>query len=68
MLSSKNCKIICIILTIIIVLILIRAFTNQGKLWDYEYYRLNQNCDQVCSNPVSSGECEICKIQQSIKK
>jgi hypothetical protein len=72
MLSDKNCKILCLLFAIIIIGLLIRAFTNQGKLWGIENYRSafsqNQNCDQVCSNNISVGECGICKLQQSFKK
>lgn len=60
MLSDKNCKIICIILTIVIVLVLIRAFTNQGKLWGNEYYR---SCENECRNPTTTM-CLVCQTKQ----
>ncbi len=42
-------NILCIILTIIIVILLIKAFTNEGKLWNKdEYYFLDS--EKTCLN------------------
>lgn len=37
-------KYICMLLLIILVCILIRAFTNKGKLWDKEHYGNKPGC------------------------
>lgn len=62
MLSDKNYKILCLLFTIIIIAILIRAFTNQGKLWENEYYRYDDICYNYCFVPTSK-ECLECRMR-----
>ena len=52
MLSDKNCKILCLLFAIIIIGLLIRAFTNQGKLWGNENYRSTYDKNQPCNGPM----------------
>ena len=61
MLSDKNCKILCLLFAIIIIGLLIRAFTNQGKLWENENFTVSNPCSSVCA--MSDNLCSDCKAQ-----
>ena len=63
LLSDKNCKILCLLFTIIIIGLLIRAFINQGKLWGNENFTVSNPCSTICL--IGENACKDCKAHLS---
>ena len=57
--KDNICNILCIIFTIVIVGLFIRAFTNHGKLWGEEEYYINVDKNSCLSrNADPRNKCE----------
>ncbi len=61
MLTDKHYKILFLLFTIIIIALLIKAFTNQGRLWGNEYYQFFSHCcTNECSKDKNNPICIFC--------